>query len=104
VMTMSASYGELADRLEDSRRAPDPALQAAIADLDMIDGAGKQRAAILAATGAYAEAHRGDPETISRVMALTWGVGWLAYLANIRLRCERMLGEAASQGETPWWR
>jgi hypothetical protein len=38
------------------------------------------------------------------VMALTWGVGWLAYLANIRLRCERMLGEAASQGETPWWR
>ena len=104
VTTVSASYGELADRLEDPQRAPDPALHAAIADFDMIDGAGKQRAAILAATGAYAEAHRGDAETISRVMALTWGVGWLAYLANLRMRCEPMLGEVARQAEVPWWR
>jgi len=104
VTTVSASYRELADRLEDPQRAPDPALHAAIADLDMRNGAGKQRAAILAATGNYAEAHRGDAETISRVMALTWGVGWLAYLASIRVLCEPMLGEVASQADAPWWR
>ena len=70
----------------------------------MIDGAGRQRAAILAATGAYAEAHRGDPATISRVMALAWGVGWLGYLAHIRMLSEPMLGDVASHADTPWWR
>ena len=104
VIAVAASYGELADRLEQPQRAADPVLQATIADLDMIDGAGRQRAAILAATGAYAEAHRDDPETIARVMALTWGVGWLAYLAHLRVYCEPMLDEVASYAETPWWR
>jgi hypothetical protein len=102
--TICASYGELADRLEQPQRSPDPALRATVADFDMIDGAGKQRAAILAATGAYAEAHRGDPDTVARVMSLAWGVGWLAYLAHIRMLCEPMLDEVASQANTPWWR
>ena len=104
VTAVCASYGELADRLEQAQRAPDPALRAAIADFDMIDGAGRQRAAILAATGAYAEAHRDDTATISRVMALAWGVGWLAYLAHIRMLSEPMLEDVASHADTPWWR
>lgn len=104
VTTVGVSYGELADRLEQPQRAPDPALRAAIADLDMIDGAGKQRAAILAATGAYTETHRDDPATIARVMALTWGVGWLAYLAHIRMASEPALDEVVSHADAPWWR
>ena len=69
----------------------------------MIDGAGRQRAAILAAAGAYAEAHRDDTATITRVMALAWGVGWLAYLAHIRVASEPALEEAVSHPDTAWW-
>jgi uncharacterized membrane protein YccC len=104
VATVCASYDELADRLEEPQRAPDLIRRAAIADLDMIDGAGTQRAAILAATGTYAAAHRDDPDTVARVMALAWGVGWLAYLAHLRVLCEPMLDEVTRQADTPWWR
>jgi uncharacterized membrane protein YgaE (UPF0421/DUF939 family) len=104
VAAVCASYGEMAGRLEQPQRVPDPALRAKMADLDMIDGAGLQRAAILAATAAYVEAHRNDPATVTRVMTLAWGVGWLAYLAHIRMLSEPMLDDVLSHADAPWWR
>jgi uncharacterized membrane protein YccC len=99
-----ASYGEFADRLEQPDRAPDPALRVAIADFDMVDGAGKLRAAIVAATVAYVDAHHDDPETITRVMATVWGLGWLSYLAHIRADSEPSLAAVLRHADTPWWR
>ena len=70
----------------------------------MIDGAGKRRAAMLAAVAAYVESHRGDPALIAQVMALTWGVGWLGYLAHIRTIVEPAVTAVANQADAPWWR
>lgn len=99
-----ASYDELADRLEEPRHAVDPAVHAAVADLDMIAGAGTRRAAMLAAIAAYVEAHRDEPGTVDHVMALVWGVGWIGYLAHVRMESEPMLEQVASHAGTPWWR
>jgi uncharacterized membrane protein YccC len=104
LQVVQASYAELSDRLEDPRHAVDAALQAAIADLDMIDGAGRRRAAILAATAEYVHTHRDDPGTIQHAMALAWGVGWMSFLAHVRMASEPMLDQATSQADTPWWR
>jgi hypothetical protein len=68
------------------------------------DGAGAHRAAILTAATDYFEAHRGDPDTVPRVMALVWGVGWLGYLAHIRVASEAPLAEVASHAGAPWWK
>ena len=101
---VGAAYGEMAERLDDPHRAKDAALAATIADLDMIDGAGTHRAAILAAADAYVEAHRDDPSTVPRVMALIWGVGWLGYLAHLRTAAEAPLEDVVRQADVPWWR
>jgi uncharacterized membrane protein YccC len=103
-IAVSAAYGEFADRLDGPTRAADAALFALVADLDIVDGAGKQRDDIVAAAAAYIDAHRDDPTTIARVMALAWGMGWLAYLAHIRVVAEPPLVEVLSQADTPWWR
>jgi len=99
-----ASYVELAERLQAPQRAADPALRAAVADLDMIEGAGKQRAAILHAAEAYVDAHRDDAATVPHVMALALGVGWLGFLAHVRVDVEPALETVVTQAEVPWWR
>ena len=99
-----AGYGEIADRLDDPHRPRTRRWTKSVADLDMIDGAGAQRAAILAAAEAYVDAHRDDPSTVRRVMALVWGVGWLGYLAHIRTASDGPLEDIVSQADTPWWK
>jgi hypothetical protein len=37
-------------------------------------------------------------------MALAWGVGWMSFLAHVRMASEPMLDQATSQADTPWWR
>lgn len=86
------------------RGAADAPLRTAIAELDMAGGGGQQRAAIVAAFVAYVEAHRGDPGIIPRVKALAWGLGWLSYLANIRVTSDPPLAQVVSSTQTPWWR
>jgi uncharacterized membrane protein YccC len=102
--SVGMSFDDLADRLEDPRHAVDPAVHAAVTDLDMIAGAGARRAAMLAAIAAYVDARRDDPGTIEHVMALVWGVGWIGYLAHVRVDSEPMLEQVASHAGTPWWR
>jgi len=99
-----ASYAELADRLESLQGAPNPALRTAVTDLDLIDGAGRRCGAIFHAADAYVDAHRDDPATVSHVMALAWGVGWLGYLAHIRVVAEPSLEAIVTKAEVPWWR
>ena len=58
------SFDELAERLDDPRRAPDRALRALVADLDMVAGAGSRRAEIAAATGVCLDASRADSDVL----------------------------------------
>jgi hypothetical protein len=37
-------------------------------------------------------------------MALAWGVGWLGYLAHIRVVAEPSLEAIVTKAEVPWWR
>ncbi|MEO8124432.1 MAG: FUSC family protein [Burkholderiales bacterium] len=104
LVSVCASFGELADRLEGLQVAADEPLRAAIADLDMAGGGGQQRAAIAAAIVAYVESHRDAPELIPRVKALAWGLGWLSYLATIRVTSDPPLAQVVSSTQAPWWR
>jgi len=104
LVVVGASFSDMADRLDAPGYVADAAVAALIADLDMVDGTQKQRDAISAAIVAYTDAHRDDPETISRVMALNWGVGWLAFLAHIRRLADPAIDQVLSQADTPWWR
>jgi hypothetical protein len=70
----------------------------------MIGGAGTRRARILAAAAAHVEAHRDDRAMIEHVMALAWGVGWLGYLAHIRVIVRSPLEAVESHADAPWWR
>jgi uncharacterized membrane protein YccC len=98
------SFAELADRLDDPRRASDPALRALIADLDMIAGGGRRRAEIAAATAACLEASRADADALRGLMGVSWATLWLGYLAHLRLLAEVPLGEVTAHADTPWWR
>jgi len=104
VRTVADAYDDLAARLEDPHRAKHAGLVETITDLDMVDGSGIRRDAILAAAATYVEAHRGDAATVGRVMAIVWGVGWLAYLAHVRAASEAPLREVAAGADVPWWR
>ena len=78
------SFAELADRLDDPRRAPNRELRALIADLDMVAGAGNRRAEIAAATAACLDARRADADVLRWLMGLSWATLWLGYLAYLR--------------------
>lgn len=99
-----AAYDELADRLDDPHRPRDGALQAAMADLDIMHGQGVQWAALLAAIGAWVEARRHDPVTPERTMALVFGAGWVAYLAHVRVAAEPALDDVVAHADVAWWR
>ena len=104
VRAVAAAYDDLAARLADPHRAKDARLLETITDLDMVGGSGLRRDAILEAAAAYVESHRGDPSTVTRVTAIVWGVGWLAYLAHVRAASEEPLDEVAAGADVPWWR
>jgi uncharacterized membrane protein YccC len=98
------SFDELAERLDDPRRAPDRALRALIADLDMVAGAGSRRAEIAAATGVCLDASRADSDVLPWLMGLSWATLWLGYLAHLRTLTETPLDEVAADADVPWWR
>jgi len=98
------SFEEWAERLDDPRRAPDPALRAAIADLDMVAGTGRQRAEIAAATGACLDASRADSQVLHWLMGLSWATLWLGYIAHLRALAEAPLDEVTAAADAPWWR
>jgi uncharacterized membrane protein YccC len=102
--TVCASYAEMADRLQHPAQRADPALAAAMRDLDMVDGAGARRAAIFAAAQAYVDAHRDGRDTTMRVMTFAFSVGWLGYLAHIRVAAQPNLEAVVEKAGTPWWR
>ena len=99
-----ASFLEFADRLEDPARAADAALRAVVADLDMIAGVGGRTEDVLRETVAYVDAHRDDPATPRNAMAIVWGIGWLGYLAHVRMQAEPALDEVVRDAATPWWK
>jgi len=70
----------------------------------MVDANGTGRAALLAAVGAYADAHRADAAAVPRTMALAFGAGWIAYLAHVRVTAEPPLDDVAAQADVAWWR
>jgi hypothetical protein len=76
----------------------------AVAELDMVDGGGKQRAALLGAIAAYADAHRADASVVPRTMALAFGAGWIAYLAHVRVSAQPALDDVAAHADVAWWR
>ena len=98
------SFAELADRLDDPRRAPNRELRALIADLDMVAGAGNRRAEIAAATAACLDARRADADVLRWLMGLSWATLWLGYLAYLRVLTEAPLNEVAANADAPWWR
>jgi hypothetical protein len=100
---LAVAYAELADRLDDPRRAKDPSVQSAMGGLDMMkDGSGREN--LRAAVGRYVDAHRADPAVVPRTMALAFGAGWLAYLAHVRLAVEPALDDVAAHADVAWWR
>ncbi len=88
-------FAELAACLENTGAPTDAALGRTLADLDTPRGTGTGREAILAATGAWIDAHRGDPDALARSTALTWGLGWVGYLAHVRAGVEPELAQIA---------
>ena len=98
------SFDELADRLDDPRRAPDRALRALVADLDMVAGAGSRRAEIAAATAACLDASRTDADVLRSLIGLSWATLWLGYLARLRMSTETPVNEVAANADAPWWR
>jgi uncharacterized membrane protein YccC len=102
--TLVAAYDELADRLADPQRPKDSALLSSVAELDMIDSGGKQRAALLGAIAAYADGHRTDADVVPRTMALAFGAGWIAYLAHVRVTAQPALDDVAAHADVAWWR
>jgi uncharacterized membrane protein YccC len=81
-----ASFLEMADRLaEGDGPGAEAAWRAAVADLDMVGGGGARVEPILRELGEFVEAHRGDPAASRHVVAIVWGLGWLAYLAHVRM-------------------
>ncbi len=83
-----ASFLALADRLAEGATADDGAWRAVVADLDMIGGAGMRVEPILRELEEFVEAHRGDPGASRQVVAVVWGLGWLGYLAHVRMSAE----------------
>lgn len=96
---LATGFADLALRLEDARAPADLALAGVMADLDMPRGAGTQRDAILAAIGTWIDAHRADPDALVRGTALTWGLGWVCFLAHVRVSAEPALAQVTQRAE-----
>lgn len=97
--SVGESFEDLARRLAEPSAPADPALRAAIADLDMIAGSGERAGAVLDDVVRYLGEHRGEPHATSLAMAAVWAVGWLGYLAHVRMQAEPALEEVIAGAE-----
>jgi hypothetical protein len=86
-----ASFLAMADRLGEVA-ADDASWRPAVADLDKAGGGARVEPTLRELTD-FVEAHRTDPATSRYIVAVVWGLGWLAYLAHIRMTAEVALGE-----------
>ena len=97
-----ASFLALAERLEEGSTADDGAWRTVVADLDMIGGAGMRVEPILRELADFVEAHRSDPAASRHIVAVVWGLGWLGYLAHVRMTAESPLAQVvAGSVESP---
>jgi uncharacterized membrane protein YccC len=88
-----ASFLSMADRLVDEAPGAEEPWRAALGDLDMVGGAGARVEPILRELIGFVEAHRGDPATSRYIVAVIWGLGWLRYLANVRITADAPMAE-----------
>jgi hypothetical protein len=50
----------------------------------------------------FVEAHRSDPAASRHIVAFVWGLGWLGYLAHVRMTAEPPLAQVvAGSVESP---
>jgi hypothetical protein len=96
-----ASFVVLANRLAGVATVDDGAWRDVVADLDMIGGAGTRVEPILRELVAFVEAHRGERTASRYVVAVVWGLGWLGYLAHVRMTAEPALAQVLSTGPGP---
>lgn len=100
VAVVERGFTDLADRLDGGVVTDDAALAAALTDLAATPPVSERRNALHAALGAWLDAHRNEPGALPRTMALTWGVGWLGYLARLRLGVEAALAQVVRPAGT----
>lgn len=91
-----ASFLSMAGRLAEEGASDETEWRAVVADLDMIGGAGASIEPILRDLAGDVEAHRGDPATPRRIVAVVWGLGWLAYLAHVRMSADAALADVVA--------
>jgi uncharacterized membrane protein YccC len=100
-----ASFLDLADRLDDPARPANADAQVAVADLDATGGVGARTEALLRETVEFVDAHRDDPaSTVHEAIAFVWGIGWLAYLAHVRMQSEGAAEEVLRHATARWWK
>lgn len=90
------AYADMATRLEGTP-VSDADLAQAVAELDGPQGVRGQ--AMRGLVGAWLDEHRSEPEAISRVIALSWGIGWLGYLAHVRRAVEPALAQVTQDAQ-----
>ena len=89
-----ASFLSMADRLG-GVAADDASWRPVLADLDTAGG-GARVDPILRELIAFVEAHRTDPATSRYIVAVVWGLGWLSYLAHVRMSADAALREVVA--------
>lgn len=99
-----ASYAEMADRLLAAKQAPGVALDPTIRDLDMVGGAGRHRAEMFIAAQTYVETQPDPRDALAHTMTFVFSVGWLGYLAHLRVAAQPSLEAIAGKADTPWWK
>jgi hypothetical protein len=91
-----ASFLSMADQLADEGAGDDASWRATVADLDMVGGAGARVEAAQDELAQFVEAHRADPTASRYVVAVVWGLGWLAYLAHVRMTADDPLAQVVA--------
>jgi uncharacterized membrane protein YccC len=92
-----ASFLSMADGLADEARDEGDPWRATVDDLDIVGGAGTRVEPILRDLVGYVEGHRSDPAMSRYIVAVIWGVGWLRYLANVRIAADAPLAEVTKR-------
>ena len=91
-----AAFVSMADRLGEKGADDADAWRPVVADLDMDGGAGARVEPILRELIDTVEARRADPATSRYVVAVVWGLGWLGYLAHVRMVADDPLAEVVA--------
>jgi len=87
----------MADRLDEEGAADDEPWRPVVADLDMVGGAGTAIEPILRELVVTVQAHRTDPAASRHVVAVVWGLGWLQYLAHVRMTADAALAQVVAR-------